>query len=102
MCWEIKPIEYKLCVDWAISRSTYQHKTNYLIYINDKVFGEFAPNIRFNEEHEKVINQINTIVPKLCQFSNESQVLTLCDMEREIAHLLSHLLPESKWLSKFL
>ena len=82
LIWEIEPIDYDLCVEWAISRRSDSHKRNYLIKIQGKISGEFAPNIHFGETHEVIEKQILKFKSKSELLNTLESSLNFCSFER--------------------
>lgn len=63
--WQITPIKLALKYTWKISRNTSTFKTNFLITCdqgNWKGLGETAPNIRYNETPEVMLEEFNKFV----------------------------------------
>jgi L-Ala-D/L-Glu epimerase len=84
--WEIIFIDYALCVDWSISRRSDRSKRNYLIKINDIIYGEFAPNIHFLESHDKIVSQIDVFLKIVSSLPESNDVLHFCRQERKLGN----------------
>ncbi len=76
--WEIKSIEYPLCVEWSISRSSDSLKKNYYVLMNGVIYGEFAPNLRFGETHQSIEYQIKVFRSLSTSLSDEKRILDFC------------------------
>ena len=58
--WNLKIMELKLNRPWSIARGSAKHKTNFIIEVrsgNQVGFGEVAPNLRYGETPEKIVEQ---------------------------------------------
>ena len=80
--WQIEPIDYDLCVEWAISRRSDHQKRNYLVKMNKVVISEFAPNIHFGETHQKVEQQIESFNQISNNLTDLQTCLDFCEKER--------------------
>ena len=79
---EIKSIEYPLCVEWSISRSSEVLKKNYYVLIDGVIYSEFAPNLRFGETHQSIEHQTKSLSSLSSRLSNEKGILNFCADER--------------------
>lgn len=65
MKFSFKILTLDLAVTWAISRNSSQSKTNYIFQIeidNNDFKGEIAPNIRYGETHERILEELQLVV----------------------------------------
>ena len=60
--WEISPLNLILKYPWKISRNECESKQNLLIKLDGVSLGEVAPNTRFSETPESVVQSFNDIV----------------------------------------
>ena len=89
--WQIEPIKYELRFDWSISRNTSTYKVNYLVLINKRVCGEFAPNEYFGESDKKIQEDIKNFLDTIISYNQPEDVLHFCDearLEQRLAHSL--------------
>ena len=77
--WEIRPVNYQLKTNWAISRNSSTEKINYQVWIDNKLYSEFAPNIRFGETHEKIKKEIDILKSISHKFITLKLCLEWCD-----------------------
>ncbi|EQC49169.1 mandelate racemase/muconate lactonizing enzyme, C-terminal domain protein [Bacteriovorax sp. BSW11_IV] len=79
MKWNIRPIELELKFDWKISRNTSTKKTNYVIEVEEgdfKAKGEVAPNIRYGEDGEKILQEFTQFLKEKPQKFDSIEELT--------------------------
>jgi hypothetical protein len=62
--WEIEQLELPLKYDWKIARNNSQSKINFIVHLQYhqwKGSGEIAPNIRYGETPEQILDEYNRI-----------------------------------------
>jgi L-alanine-DL-glutamate epimerase-like enolase superfamily enzyme len=88
----LESLKLKLNVPWKLSRNTSLEKNNFIVTFKQKFKAEVAPNIRYQETPERIIEEFNEF-KKLLEVKSYDQSLTT----KNWAHSLRFAL-ESVWL----
>lgn len=77
--WQIEPLRLALKYTWKISRNTSTHKVNFIIHCNYnrwKGIGETAPNVRYNETSEVILDEFDRFIKAGGDKVNDLEELT--------------------------
>jgi|LULL01.1.fsa_nt_gb glutamate racemase len=77
MTYSIRPIDLKLKTKWKISRNESVTKRNFILS-DGLYFSEIAPNIRYNETPERILNEFNDFISHPDQIDKSWSQAFLC------------------------
>jgi L-alanine-DL-glutamate epimerase-like enolase superfamily enzyme len=97
--WSIQKITLDLKYTWKISRNSSDQKENLIVHLKEGPFegkGEAAPNIRYQEDPELLLNQFEVFKSRVPEYIDSSDSLNEFLEEQEPANALRFAI-ESAW-----
>ena len=82
LSWSIQELTLPLKYSWKISRNESSYKKNYIISVSDfgiSASGEVAPNIRYGEIPEWIVDKFNSIIAELSLINSLSELAEILD-----------------------
>ncbi len=82
LSWSIQELTLPLKYSWKISRNETSFKRNFIITVKDGIYsgnGEIAPNVRYGELPELILDKFNFLLPLLNSITTLTELTELLD-----------------------